>query len=177
VVSSAFSGMRVTPRPAGKADATACPLSVALGLHGGELLAAVFEDVVSRERGPALTDVHDAPRADGLAPDMRALDHAPAGRAAQDRCDWRGYPSAIHCDQHIVGCQFIPCVDRAFPLRPALHAIPAEGTSHYVVATDQADIFWVFGISTTTKSDRTARSGISLRSCWQTQPMTPAHRA
>ena len=31
-------------------------------------------------------------------------------------------------------------------------------------------------IDTTTKSDRTARSGISPRSCWQTQPVQPAHR-
>ena len=27
-----------------------------------------------------------------------------------------------------------------------------------------------------TKSDRTARSGIAPRSCWQTQPVKPAHR-
>ena len=31
-------------------------------------------------------------------------------------------------------------------------------------------------MDTTTKSDRTARSGISPRSCWQTQPVQPAHR-
>jgi len=35
---------------------------------------------------------------------------------------------------------------------------------------------WRRGANITTKSDRTARSGISPRSCWQTQPVQPAHR-
>jgi putative transposase len=35
---------------------------------------------------------------------------------------------------------------------------------------------WRLGVDTTTKSDRIVRSGISPRSFWQTQPVTPAYR-